>query len=285
MTVKNNYLQFKLYNGWDYQETGSRYNPSTDFTRFSFKSYLKEFDLSTFKMDTTPDSLFKADPKMYTSGQLVKVIDSLGDVHKEYYAQSSRDLKPYMRFLRYGDSTWKSVSKMHIVKNAKSFSAFIPDSLKSTVYNATSSTINFCKSNVEILARDYTGKKDLINAHWIELYRKFTLSIACVVLFMIGAPLGSIIRKGGLGLPLVFAIIFFVLFHLLNTFGEKFARQGVTSVMIGMWLSTILLVPVGIFLTIKAMRDSQLFNKEFYYRFFKNVRGFLSRVRLIRSST
>jgi lipopolysaccharide export system permease protein len=90
---------------------------------------------------------------------------------------------------------------------------------------------------------------------------------------MIGAPLGSIIRKGGLGSPLVFAVIFFVLFHLLNTFGEKFAKQGTMSVASGMWLSTFILIPVGIFLTSKAMRDSQLFNKEFYFRVLKNIKA------------
>ena len=89
---------------------------------------------------------------------------------------------------------------------------------------------------------------------------------------MIGAPLGSIIRKGGLGSPLVFAVVFFVLFHLLNTFGEKFAKQGVTNVAAGMWFSTLILVPIGIFLTSKAMRDSQLFNKEFYFRFLKKLK-------------
>jgi len=112
-----------------------------------------------------------------------------------------------------------------------------------------------------------------LRKNYVEWNRKFSLSFACIVLFLIGAPLGSIIRKGGLGSPLVFAIIFFVLFHLLNTFGEKFAKQGVTSVPVGMWLSTVVLVPIGIFLTSKAMRDSQLFNKEFYFRFFKSIKA------------
>jgi lipopolysaccharide export system permease protein len=94
---------------------------------------------------------------------------------------------------------------------------------------------------------------------------------------MIGAPLGSIIRKGGLGSPLVFAVVFFVLFHLLNTFGEKFAKKGTMSVASGMWLSTVILIPIGIFLTSKAMRDSQLFNKEFYFRFLKSVKTFFNK--------
>ena len=105
----------------------------------------------------------------------------------------------------------------------------------------------------------------------IEWHKKITLSIACLVLFLIGAPLGSIIRKGGIGSSLVFAVIFFMFFYFFNTTGEKYAREGVLSPITGVWLATILLTPVGIFLTYKAMHDSQLFNKEFYYRLYKKI--------------
>ena len=90
---------------------------------------------------------------------------------------------------------------------------------------------------------------------------------------MIGAPLGSIIRKGGLGTPLIGAIVFFIVFNMLNTFGEKFAKEGASSVFIGMWLSSLVLIPLGAFLIFKALGDSQLFNKEFYYRLVKSIRS------------
>jgi lipopolysaccharide export system permease protein len=105
----------------------------------------------------------------------------------------------------------------------------------------------------------------------LEWHKKFSLSVACLVLFFIGAPLGSIIRKGGLGTPLVVAIIFFLLFHLLNMFGEKFVKQDLLTPLVGTWLPIIVLTPVGIFLTYKATHDSQLFSKEYYYRFFKKT--------------
>ena len=98
-----------------------------------------------------------------------------------------------------------------------------------------------------------------------------------MVLFLIGAPLGAIIRKGGLGTPLVFAVIFFVIFHLLNTFGEKFTKEGVLPPAIGMWISTFVLIPIGAFLTYKAMKDSQLFNQEAYYRFFSKIKKLVKR--------
>jgi lipopolysaccharide export system permease protein len=96
-------------------------------------------------------------------------------------------------------------------------------------------------------------------------------------LFLIGAPLGSIIRKGGLGTPLIAAISFFMVFYFSTTVGEKFAKEGSWSVFAGMWLAIFILVPIGVFLTYKAMRDSQLFNKEAYYRLFKTIGSFFRR--------
>ena len=97
------------------------------------------------------------------------------------------------------------------------------------------------------------------------------------MLFLIGAPLGSIIRKGGLGTPLIFAIIFFMVFYFSSTMGEKFAKENSVSPFFGMWLASFVLVPVGIFLTYKAMRDSQLFNKEWYNRYVKSAKRFFAR--------
>ena len=113
----------------------------------------------------------------------------------------------------------------------------------------------------------------------MEWHKKLMLSFSCLVLFLIGAPLGSIIRKGGLGSPLIFAIIFFMLFYFSSTSGEKAAREGSLSPFVGMWLSTFILLPIGLFLTYKGMRDSQLFNKEFYFRFARKVKAFFGRAR------
>ncbi|HXO75687.1 MAG TPA: LptF/LptG family permease, partial [Puia sp.] len=113
-------------------------------------------------------------------------------------------------------------------------------------------------------------------AAWHE---KITLAVAVLVMFLIGAPLGSIIRKGGIGLPLVFAVVFFVIFFLLNNFGKKFVSQAVLSPIAGMWMATYVLTPIGFFLTYKALNDSQLFNKEFYFRISRNIRTLVGRMR------
>ena len=140
------------------------------------------------------------------------------------------------------------------------------------------------KSTITLINEDFKRRQQTLGSHQIEWHRKFTLSVACLVLFLIGAPLGAIIRKGGLGAPLVFAIAFFVVFHLLNTFGERLAHEGVISVFMGMWLSTMVLIPVGFFLIYKAMHDSQLFNQEAYYRIFMSVKRFITTFRFYKSS-
>jgi len=271
ITPDQRFLEFELHNGWNYQESGPRFTANTQFIRLGFKTYKKEFDLSSFKLNRTEDSLFRYDPKMLSVRQLDKAIDSLGDVNTSAFTRTKKELAPNFEFVKFADSSWPSINQMKL-KKIKSFNEYIPDSVKTDVYNRSLTAITGTQSLINLLSIDYVAKSSLVRKHWIEWHRKFSLSVACLVLFMIGAPLGSIIRKGGLGTPLIFAIAFFVLFNTLNTFGEKFAKEGVTSIFIGMWLSTLALAPVGIFLTYKAMRDSQLFNKEFYFRLFKKRR-------------
>ena len=129
----------------------------------------------------------------------------------------------------------------------------------------------------DVLVAEYDSKKKDLRLHLIEWHRKIALSAACLVLFLIGAPLGSIIRKGGLGSPLIFAIIFFMVFYFLSNTGQKFAKEGAMSPFMGMWLSTFVLLPVGVFLTYKALKDSQLFNKETYFRWRKKFRKSLGK--------
>ena len=277
VTPDKRYLEFILRNGWRYQERGPRGTTNTEFIRLGFKEYKKIFDLKSFQMNKTGDSAFY-DPKMLSLRQLNHAIDSLNDMDRYYLKKMVTDVNPYIRFARYSDTGWAKVD-LSTLKKTKKFNALIPDSMRLNIQEGAISQIGSVKSNVGLLANDYTQKYQSLELHEIEWHRKFTLSVACVVLFLIGAPLGSIIRKGGLGTPLVFAIIFFVIFHLFNTFGEKFARAEQMSPFLGMWLSTLILIPVGFFLTYKAMGDSQLFNQEFYYRTFRQFRRFLSKFR------
>jgi lipopolysaccharide export system permease protein len=173
--------------------------------------------------------------------------------------------------MSYRDSAAAFVSVKDIPK-IKSFNEILPDSSSSTIIENLGYQLSSILNNIENIKETYKSNESAGAYHAIEWHRKFTLSFACIVLFLIGAPLGSIIRKGGLGTPLVLAIVFFVIIFLLNNFGEKFAKSGEWTVYKGMWLSSGILIPIGLFLTYKAMRDSQLFNQEFYYRLLQPIK-------------
>ena len=117
-----------------------------------------------------------------------------------------------------------------------------------------------------------------IRMHKVEWHRKFVLSFACLIFFFIGAPLGAIIRKGGLGMPVVVSVLFFIFYYIIDNIGVKMARDGVWETWQGMWLSSFALFPLGVFLTYKAMNDSALFNPEAYGNFFRRILGLKKKV-------
>ena len=226
-------------------------------------------------MMQTADSSFKYDAKMLTIRQLNTTLDSLKKINTNFLVRNNKEVTPLISFAKFADTGWAKINQASL-KQRDSFAKIIPDSLKVMVYDRAINQISGARNSASIIADDYVVKMRSLRYHEIEWHRKLTLSAACLVLFLIGAPLGSIIRKGGLGMPLVFSIAFFVLFHLFNTFGEKFAKEYITNAFEGMWLSTLIMIPISVFLIYKAMRDSQLFNKEYYYRIFRNTRNLFS---------
>ena len=132
---------------------------------------------------------------------------------------------------------------------------------------------------VQFKAATVSDDKMSIRRHEIELLKKYTLSVACLIFFFIGAPLGAIIRKGGLGTPLVISVLLFLFYYIIDNTGYKMARDGRWEVWIGIWLSTFVLAPLGVYVTYKAMNDSAVFNPDSYKEFFRKLRG----VRLPRS--
>jgi lipopolysaccharide export system permease protein len=127
------------------------------------------------------------------------------------------------------------------------------------------------QNNISSTRKQFNRKAEKIRRHQIEWHRKFALSFACLVFFFIGAPFGAIIRKGGFGTPVVISVLFFILYYIISIAGEKFAREGVMPAYFGMWLSSIILMPLGIFLTYKATTDSVILNMDTYLLFFKKI--------------
>jgi lipopolysaccharide export system permease protein len=118
---------------------------------------------------------------------------------------------------------------------------------------------------------DLYNRLKYINRHVIEYHRKYTLSLACIIFFFIGAPLGAIIRKGGFGMPIVVSILLFISYYLVSMIGENMAREGVWAAGSSMWFSTFIYFFIGIFITHQAITDSLLLNKEMYGRIFNKL--------------
>lgn len=141
-------------------------------------------------------------------------------------------------------------------------------------------------SNVKMANNDVEYNKAVIDEadsyylrHSIEWHRKFTLSFACLIFFFIGAPLGAIIRKGGLGMPVVISVLMFIVYYIIDTSGIKMAQEQVIPVWEGLWISSAVLLPIGVFLTYKAATDSALFNAEAYKKLWGELKGTLARIK------
>ncbi|HBS88432.1 MAG: hypothetical protein A2W91_14875 [Bacteroidetes bacterium GWF2_38_335] len=168
--------------------------------------------------------------------------------------------------------TQKTVTQAVTFDYDSLFNSFPPDE-KSKFIEQASETCRSIKRHAEGVKADHEGRLTWIKKHEIELHRKFTVSLACLLLFFIGAPLGAIIRKGGFGMPVVVSVLFFILYYILTIVGEKFVKEFVTTAYFGMWMPSMILLPIGMFLTYKATTDSTLFNTESYAAFFSKIFG------------
>ncbi len=278
------FLEFNLKNGFRYQERGTNGTDTTnEYIRLGFKEFNKLFDMSALALQSNSDSMYRKNFKMLSVRQLNSSMDSIIKLDDSLFKRMDTDLVMNLPMLNVSDSLYNKTPLPK--KIPKNFEAMMPDSLKFIVYESALNKANGVRSVFQFSGAEIAGHQADIKFHKLEWHRKFSLSLACLVLFFIGAPLGSIIRKGGLGMPLVIAIIFFLQFHLLNMFGEKFVKEELTSPFVGMWLAIFVLVPVGIFLTYKAMNDSQLFSKEYYNRLLKKMSPLLSIFRKRKSNS
>lgn len=265
MSEDEKFLIVTLYDGESYEEqvqSRRETDNSFPFLRSAFKSYQIRFDLSTFKLNRTNEELFKDNYQMLNLDQLTTALDSFSVQLANRKSEVNTLAKSY--FMLFRDSL-----AHHMVKDYPEESIVLePDA--NAFENAKAQARNL-KSYLESVNDELDSRNEMIARYEIERHRKYTLSIACFILFLIGAPLGAIIRKGGIGLPVVVSVLFFLLFHVTSISGEKFAREGVVEPWFGMWISSALLLPIGMFLLYKATHDSVLFDIEFYSGFFKRL--------------
>ncbi len=269
-SANKRFLEISLYDGWRYEERGSRGELNTEYIRMGFKEYKKQFDLTNLLFRRTDDSVNKNQFRMLSMRQLGKAMDSIYKQINQVTQRTRQEAFIGNNFAKYIDSGFKG-PEVKLPDSVKKFEHLIPDSARKYINQTVTSSINSSVLSVGVNSADYEIKSKDLRFHKIEWHRKLTLSIACLVLFLIGAPLGSIIRKGGLGTPLIVAVVLFLFFYFLNNTGEKFVKENVMTSFGGMWLATLVLTPLAFFLIYKAIRDSQLFNKELYFRFWRKI--------------
>lgn len=276
------YMIFRLKEGWRYEEyTNKNGSDKNEQMRMYFKKWDKVFDLSSFKLQRTNQELFRNAYQMMNVRQLAHEIDSADRYKSNIPDKIYGYISPYVSIAA-EDSNRTLAKKVAAINNKvadydTSFLSVVPDSLRIRVLQLASSQARSSKNLAEITVSDLTIRQLNYATYKIEWHRKFTLSFACVLLFLIGAPLGAIIRKGGLGMPLVVAIGFFVVFHIMSITGEKLARTGAVDAWMGMWMATAMLLPIAFVLIQQARNDSQVFSKEWYTRIWGKLAGLIKK--------
>ena len=265
----NNTMILKLKDGVRYEDSRARnarvYNPRQQFTRFYFEETEQKFDMSAFQMKRTDENLFKRHHAMLNLKQLTHYTDSNAIQMDSLRSTVFREIKSYYYYFNdYYKMKDSTVAVTDPITYTQNFTTALSNEKRSTAISSAMNQVRYIKDVLNLKANEdefYRNKDILYN---VEFQRKFTLAVSCLLLFCIGAPLGAIIRKGGLGLPVVVAIIFFLIYHIISTVSEKSAKEGNIDTFWGMWMAIFILSPLAIFLTYKAATDSALFDIEQY---------------------
>jgi len=259
-------LQLELINGNYYEEIvdrDARKNKNKPHVRSYFENYIFNVDLEILNSDDLDEKNHSDRYNMLNSSQLRKVIDTLKEKRKENYKTLSTTL--------YNRSTFEALNTN--IDVSKTIDSTQTDTIPSTeyllsLYNTSQKiqivklAINSSKSSRQVIdsnIKSFRTKQIELNKHVIVLHDKIVLAFACVILFFVGAPLGALIRKGGLGLPMVIAIVLFLTYHFFGIFSKNSAEKGSFSPIIGAWLSTAVMLPLSIYLTTRATNDKGVF--------------------------
>lgn len=289
-TADKMHLRLHLYNGEQFENlsSGALQARNVPYRRETFveKHFLIDFD-SNFNM--ADSETFSTSANTKNMKQLMADIDSLENYYDSLGTEYYNDMK---RGALYVSSSKTTPKRDNDDKSSDSIEDVKPLTKVQLAYFNTDSAFNrlseedkaaaiqFATQKVAMQQMDIGFKADMmengnsqIRRHWTKFWEKITMSLACIVFFFIGAPLGSIIRKGGLGLPVAISVVIFIVYYIINTFGTKMGREGSIPVWFGMWLSTFILAPLGIFFTVKSNNDSVVFNMDAYRNFFRKLFG------------
>lgn len=256
---ESNILKLVLHDGNYYEDiVPKKYEEKKKlpFAKSSYKKYIINIDLSKLNGTSYKGFSDANTNSMLNVGDLRYTIDSLNKTYKKDLISFTDNI--YQR----NSAFYKKYPISNALLYQKKTDLISNFDLKeqSEILKIASSNVLNVTYSIENSRLDMDSKIKLINAHWITLYDKFVIAYACLLMFFIGAPLGAIIRKGGLGLPIVFAVLIFITYHFTNTFGRKVAQENGINSFLGSWLSSILLTPLALLLTYRATNDIGLIN-------------------------
>lgn len=293
-SADNKYLILRLYNGESFENlnqqqqriTATQKNVPYRRETFAEKQLLIDFDTEFNRYD---ESVLQDQHVSKNVVQLIQSIDSVQVLAEEKSRDQSRNLVENRYFGRERKS-----GRVLIPVEANERKSYDIDSLfahlsdgqqrlavETAVDKATTQ-----RDQIEYNALLLDDSQRYIRKHEIELYRKFTLAFACLIFFFIGAPLGAIIRKGGLGAPVVISVVMFIIYYIIDNTGYKMAREALWPCWAGMWLSSFVLLPIGIFLTYKAATDAALLNPEAWLKVWeRQKKHFRKAYRFLRNRT
>lgn len=268
---KSNLLQLELYDGYYYEEVNSK-NPvqrmKQPFAKSSFSKQIMNIDLTILNPNDMDEEKITNTNNMLNMSELRFTLDSLeANYVKESKSIADNITQRYNVTLAGSPSQKYTIPLDTIIKNKnsnpKNLLDLIPDkSDKVRVLDIANNNITSSDFFVTSGKGQLYDKTKNINGHWLALYDKFVIAFSCLLMFFIGAPLGAIIRKGGLGLPIVFAVLIFIIFHFINTFGRKLASENGIPPFLGSWMSSFVLSPLAVLLTYRATNDIGMINMD-----------------------
>ncbi len=269
-TQNRDYLILTLFDGTSYDEKKperGRKAHSYPMERIIFQKEQLLFDLTNLDMERTDEDLFKNNYQMLSVDQLTYTIDSLNVETKNRRNRFTDNIieRNYFKRLNKVQDSLLNLKFANI--EPYSFDSLyqkFDSRMRGIIVSSALSYARSAQSQIHSASVTLKNKKSWLNKHKIAWHKKFTYSFACLLLFFVGAPLGAIIRKGGMGLPAVISIALFLMYYIISITGEKYGKEGAADPTIGMWMATMVFIPLGVYLTIQASKDRVVFNIDKY---------------------
>ncbi len=271
-STDDKFLIFTLKDGVKYDEFASDrgFDPRRKFTRFFFGQTEQKIPLEGYKLN-------KLDKSRWGNNSMMMSVKALRRAEDSIFKEIKRKRDNQLNLIQTSIFLYTSKKRIDTLRRVEGLSFKKNNFLDNLpFYYRRSMVLSGAIGTVQNIQASFHGMDDLLKQDEQHLRQyavddqvKYSLSFACIIMFFIGAPLGAIIRKGGLGLPMVMSIVFFLIWQILKNTGEKYGKEGVLPVYQGVWLASFVLIPIGLFLTYKASTDSQIMDLDVYIQFFK----------------